>query len=453
MSKVSLTVIFFAFAIALASAVEIEGEDTALPSGEELTDVFPSQAFTTNATEKTTAQIYDVPPFTPIAQRSISSPSRKGASTPYWIGAADSSVLQFTPVHALTDEFNDADNTKWNFEGDLNSEGCPKWKGPAPLYFDPSGQQARVQNSRVRIRLSPKPNQYWKDQEYYCVKGGSGDGYCNWDLQQTASECFHGGKYIDGLCRKHSRCLARGQKKYHTVASGQVAARAPLQYGFVEVRLRGSRAQSKTITAAWLSQQLWDPPYSTQQKNPSRFRGRNWQEIDIIEAAMASPEPGVHRGYMPNIHLFADYYGRHTARAGAPRGPRIMDSDAAGEKANELHLNPGSVHTHHSDWSAGFVTVGVWWDPSEIRFIFNGVEVARYKNDYIHLEQYIKLSLSANDEWLGGLPENSESAYFDYVRTWKVTKKGSADLINGTLEMKEGLGIAKPAQVPWPKPL
>lgn len=158
--------------------------------------------------------------------------------------------------------------------------------------------------------------------------------------------------------------------------------------------------------------------------------------------------------FVPNVHLFADYDGRHTA-PGSGAGPIIQDKHIAGDVNNEMHWNPGSVYTHDETWRDGWNTFGVWWDVNEIRFIVNGVERARYLNRYIHQSQIIKFSLLTNLDWFNVLPTRSDVFQVDYVRVWNVRKSASVranpEVIPGTLSVNDKMGVAKPPPLIWPE--
>jgi hypothetical protein len=159
--------------------------------------------------------------------------------------------------------------------------------------------------------------------------------------------------------------------------------------------------------------------------------------------------------FVPNVHLFADYDGRHTSPGPGP-GPIIHDDSVAGAANNEMHWNPGSVFTHRETWNDGWNTFGVWWDVNEIRFIVNGVERARYRNRYIHQSQIVKFSLLANLNWFAVLPSAADVFQVDYVRVWDVTKSAgvAADptSIPGTTPLNDKMGVAKPPPIRWPAP-
>jgi hypothetical protein len=175
-------------------------------------------------------------------------------------------------------------------------------------------------------------------------------------------------------------------------------------------------------------------------------------QIDVAELAMT---PSRSSFFVPNIHLFADYDGRHTSH-GPGVGPIIQDCHIAGSANNEMHWNPGSVYAHDETWRDGWNTFGVWWDVNEIRFIVNGQERARYLNRYIHQSQIIKFSLLTNLEWFNALPTRSEAFQVDYVRVWNVKKSAAVaanpDVIPGSLSLNDKMGIAKPPPIVWPAP-
>jgi hypothetical protein len=159
--------------------------------------------------------------------------------------------------------------------------------------------------------------------------------------------------------------------------------------------------------------------------------------------------------FIPNVHLFADYDGRHTSPGGG-RGPIIQDASIAGAANNEMHWNPGPVYTHGETWNKGWSTFGVWWDVDEIRFIVNGVERARYRNRYIHQSQIIKFSLLTNTDWFRVLPSASDVFQVDYVRVWDVKKSAGVAAnpasIPGTTAVNDKMGVAKPPPIVWPAP-
>ncbi len=156
--------------------------------------------------------------------------------------------------------------------------------------------------------------------------------------------------------------------------------------------------------------------------------------------------------FIPNVHLFADYDGRHTSSTG--RGPVIHDEHIAGVHHNEMHWDPGPVYSHDASWHDDWNTFAVWWDESEIRFIVNGRERSRYLNRYIHQGQHVKFSLLTNVEWFGAAPQRDEQFEVDYVRVWKVTKpyflRSKQDVIPGSLKLNDEMGIAAPTSRSWP---
>lgn len=160
------------------------------------------------------------------------------------------------------------------------------------------------------------------------------------------------------------------------------------------------------------------------------------------------------REFVPNVHLFAGYDGRHTAKAGAV-GPPIFDQHLAGTVHNEMHWDPGAFYVHDESWAAGWNTFGVWWNEDDIRFIVNGVERARYKNRYIHQSQFIKFTLLTNLDWFKQIPTNSDVFQVDYVRAWSVKVspevEKDATVIPGTQPIDDSMGVAAKPSFKWPK--
>lgn len=398
------------------------------------------------------------------ARSSPSRKSRRARAIPYWPAGTKGELLTFEKIEALTDEFDSKDHSKWSYYGDLNeATGCPLWTGPAPLYLDPSGRLNRVWKGKLELFLEPAGKSYFKNREYYCVrdKAKGNYGYCNWDKTRSGEKCGRGDRrYEDWRCKKAPYCFDPGQKTYHSLVAGQVLAKTEMKYGYVETRLLASRPESNTVSAAWLSRQFWDPPYSRTNPDTGKWEGnspirqRHWQEIDIAELMM-SPVMGGDK-FVPNVHMFAGYDGRYTAKDGEGPGPIIQDRSIAGKVHNEMHWDPGPQYTHHETWRDGWNTFAVWWDEDEIRWIVNGVERSRYKNRYIHQPQLFKFNLLTDLKWFGQLPKSAEVFQVDYIRSWNVKKSDAVTkdptVIPGTLQMDDSMGAAKPPPIIWPKP-
>lgn len=385
-----------------------------------------------------------------------------GAAVPQWPAAVGSNRLSFTFLPDISDEFNTADTGKWSLEGDLHPQTkCPLWNGPAPLYLDPSAAYVSVANGAMQVSLQSVDNSYFTSREYYCIADSSHPrrSYCNWDTTMSAGKCTTNQDtiYNDWMCKKAPYCLPAKQNLYQNLVAGYVVGKQKLKYGYMEARVRAPPAASNTVAAVWTTSQYYDPPYDRVNaqgvyENPSLIRGRHWQEIDFAELPM-SPALGNH--YIPNVHLFADYDGRHTSSN--PPGPIIQDSSIAGSQANSMHWNTGSAYQQSNSWDRAWNTFGVWWDENEIRFIVNGVERSRYKNRYIHQPQGIILSMLISTDWLGALPRTGRHVLkVDYIRAWSVKK--SADVtansssIPGTRPLNDQMGVAPPPRVQWPAP-
>jgi hypothetical protein len=228
-----------------------------------------------------------------------SSPGRTSAAdraVPWWPGATQSRRLSFTPVPRLTDEFTTADTSKWSFGGDLDpTTGCAGWPGPPPLYLDTTGNLTRVYRGKLQVFLQMASPASFASRHYFCVKDAASarDGYCNWDTNRAGTKCGSAaaGTYEDWRCKKAPYCLEAGQTTYHSMVAGQVLSRAEMRYGYMETRILASKPGSNMVSAAWMSRDYWDPPYS--RTNPvtgaweakSLVRQRHWQEVCACRGA------------------------------------------------------------------------------------------------------------------------------------------------------------------------
>jgi hypothetical protein len=381
-----------------------------------------------------------------------------------WPAATTDNLLRFTAISKLTDEFSSRNSNKWEFNGDIDSQtGCPAWYGPNPLDLDPLGRNVDVRDGSLRLWTNNQPRSYFESREYFCVSQNRSQskGYCNWDTARTNSKCASTDSsgatvYADWMCKKAPYCFPAGQTLYKTYVGALVASKASMQYGYVEVSMRTPPSTSYTVPAAWMTTQFYDPPYTRinpqkKYENPSLIRGRHWAELDWAELPMS---PALQNQYIPNVHLQSCNDGRFTSTT--PPGPVIQDSDIAGSRANSMNWNPGSVYASPAAWSNKYNVFGMWWSPDEIRFIVNGVERVRYRNRYMHMPQYLRVSILSDKEWLGSLPALTTSTmYVDYIRAWKVrmsdTVAANSAVLPGTLRFNDKMGVALPPPIMWPQ--
>lgn len=389
----------------------------------------------------------------------------------------------------VSDDFNgsELDRSKWDPHGArIGDTGCPAWNGPPSTAFpdystyfttttDPATgrsdvKQYRLSRGRLLLKMDEKPLSFFTSREYYC---NATTFRCNHDpsVRCFATDVFGNPKYADppanttfsyllhDKCKIEPYCIPHpvhvtGQDRiYKRFVGAHLRGLKEFKYGYVEVMAR--LGYSPAVAAAWMYDDHFSNGYCRVIRQPgtdrlrfecpSAVRSRRWQEIDFLE----SMNSRIHRRqYIPNVHLFAGYKGEFTSKdavdnadgsvGGGPiivepglfglRNPSFEDVPQSERQSNDYHYNPGSVYELDTDWARQKRRLGVYWSPNEIRFLVDGKEVRRVKNNLIHQAMSLDLSYALNVAWAQEFPKRSHlrsEVKFFHIRRWEVmTRSG-----------------------------
>lgn len=307
-----------------------------------------------------------------------------------------------------------------------------------PTEKNPDGSDAKklyqIRRGKLFLFMAIEPQSFFEEREYYCDENFK----CNHD---QSIDCFatnfdgnpvlnNNGEYAwknHGTCKIAPYCIPHyefvqgaSSRSYQKFTAPHLAGKTAFKYGFFETKIRLGR--SSAVSAVWMHRDDYAEPYSRYVKapamwpgaaegqtynkweSPSFIRNREWQEIDIAEA-MNPTNPGndLNMKYIPNVHAFANYKGRYTSATEA-LGPVILDNGLFNQKnplwpagsannfRNQISLNYGSVKTLPYSWEEGWHVLGTYWSPSEIRFLYDGVEVFRMENTVMHQGTFSRFS-------------------------------------------------------------
>ena len=405
--------------------------------------------------------------------------SSKTDPKPKWDGVFGSTDTEFKYDDEVSDEFDGRhlNEDKWSPTGLTNGNtGCPKWNGPVDweeldysTYFQtpreldgsqihPFRLNYRFRAGRLHLRVTEQPQSYFEAREYYCDPvtfrcNHNPDIACygtNYNGDAVLSNRSDPTSYVwanhdkckmEPYCIPSPRFVTKSPRKYKRFLGVSIAGKKLFKYGFFETKVL--IAQSSALTAVWMHDDNYDPPFArwTNDPNgypfletPSHLRSRRWQEIDILEA-MNSEVDDIYKKYIPNVHIFAGYKGEFTEQNSQPNrlGPIVLDKEVIEQKNprfessnttnNEFHLNYGNTHDLSIPWAMKWRTIGMYWSPTEIRFLVDGKETLRLRNTLTHQPMFFTISTGLNRPWAGRKPRSYEIGRWtkiDYIRRWEV---------------------------------
>jgi len=166
-------------------------------------------------------------------------------------------------------------------------------------------------------------------------------------------------------------------KGYHTLTSAFVKSKAPVLYGYFEIKARPMRSRGSSSFFFYNS-------------TPTL-----WTEIDVFE--MGAGKPGEERKDHMNVHVFTtpEAPGKHWDK------PTTWDSPVA----------------FADDWHV----YGLLWTKDALAWYVDGVERRRQENTHWHQPLFLCLDSETMGDWFG-LPEAKDlpsTFSIEYVRAWK----------------------------------
>jgi len=227
---------------------------------------------------------------------------------------------RWQPIAELTDEFDGdrLDAAKWH---DHN----PQWKGRKPGLFSTKNVTVRDGNLHLTARAEDPPD--------------APDGY-------------------------------------HTFTTAAVKSKAPVRYGYFEIRCRPMK--SRASSAFWFY-------HATPE---------TWTEIDVFE--IGGGAPGHERTVHMNVHVFrTPTEKKHWSKAGRWDGPFHL--------ADDFHV------------------YALEWDEKRIGYYVDGRVRREIENTHWHQPLHMNFDSETMPNWFGlPKPENLPSTFrIDYVRSWK----------------------------------
>ena len=201
-------------------------------------------------------------------------------------------------------------------------------------------------------------------------------------------------------------------KGYHTYTSAAVQSKAPIKYGYFEIKCRPMKSHG--------SSSFWF--YNNEPKL--------WTEIDVFE--IGGRAPGFEKKYNMNVHVFKT-------------------------PAEKEHWSRHGVWVAPSNLADDYHTYALEWDREELKWYFDGVLVRRIENTHWHQPLTLNFDSETMPNWFG-LPKDSDlpSTYsIEYVRAWKRDDSESFvqvcpgdnryfELSNGTPHIPVGLNMIAP---------